>query len=324
MNHIRIAVTIVLFLFLPAVAIGQSSFATVSGTVQDATGALIPGVTVTATNTGTNVVTTVLSNESGAYNFASLLPGPYKVSAELSGFRTQTYTDVQLGNAQQIRLNFTLTVASVAQNVEVTVAVDTLLATSSSTVGQVLTEQKVAALPLVGNDVLDLISTLAGVGNDAGNIDSVFSRESVTLAGVPASNISTVRDGIMVQDTRWPGGINSATVINPDLVGEIRLILAPVDAEIGRGNGSVQIQTRSGTNKFSGAATWSIRNNALDADSWTNNRTVPKPVRNWFNGHEYTISYGGPIVKNKTFFYTVFDGVTNRSRATQLATVLTP
>src|SRR5437667_11162833 len=99
-------------LFAATNAFAQSR---ISGTVADASGALIPGVSVTATNTQTGVVTTVLSNESGAYNFASLQPGSYKVIAELPGFQIQTYDNVTLGTANPIRLNFTLTVSSVAQ-----------------------------------------------------------------------------------------------------------------------------------------------------------------------------------------------------------------
>src|SRR5262245_65111467 len=101
----------VLFFALVAQAFGQSSNATVSGTITDSTGAVLPGLTVTATNNGTGVVTTVFSNESGLYNFASLLPGVYTVKAELPGFQTQIYTDVQLGNAAQVRLNFSMPVA---------------------------------------------------------------------------------------------------------------------------------------------------------------------------------------------------------------------
>src|SRR5438093_8336909 len=115
---------VLLFLF-------QSTNATVGGTVQDATGAFIPGVMITATNTGTGIVTTVISNEAGAYQFASLQTGAYKVSAELPGFQTAIYSNVTLGVSQQVRLNFTLQVGTVAQAVEVTVAADTLLATSS-------------------------------------------------------------------------------------------------------------------------------------------------------------------------------------------------
>src|SRR5947208_16805315 len=98
----------VLCLSISLNAFGQSSNATVSGTVGDATGAVLPGVEVTATNNATGVVTTVLSNESGAYNFASLLPGVYRISASLPGFQTKTFTEVELGNAARVRLNFSL------------------------------------------------------------------------------------------------------------------------------------------------------------------------------------------------------------------------
>ena len=118
-------------------AFAQTSNATLGGTVSDSTGALIPGVSITATNTQTGVVTSVISNEAGAYQFASLQPGAYKVSAELNGFQTQLYNNVALGISQQVRLNFALQVGGVAQSVEVTVAADTLLATSSSSVGSV-------------------------------------------------------------------------------------------------------------------------------------------------------------------------------------------
>src|SRR5438552_3949025 len=89
----------------------QANNATITGTVTDATGAVLPGVTVTATNTATNVMTTAVSNESGTYNIQSLIPGTYTVGADLPGFQKQTYTNTQLGNAITVRLNFTLQVA---------------------------------------------------------------------------------------------------------------------------------------------------------------------------------------------------------------------
>src|SRR5437870_7102856 len=103
-------------LFLTVQLSAQSNNATVSGSVSDTSGALIPGVTITATNTQTGIVTTVLSNESGTYNFASLQPGVYNLSAELSGFQTHTYSNVQLGLSQQVRMNFSLQVGGVAQS----------------------------------------------------------------------------------------------------------------------------------------------------------------------------------------------------------------
>jgi hypothetical protein len=321
MKSFRVAAAALVCLILAVNSFGQTGNASVGGFVQDATQAFIPGATVTATNTATGVARTVLTNESGAYSFPSLQPGSYKVSAELSGFQTQTFTNVELGNAEQVRLNFTLRVASVNTAVEVSVPIDTLLATSSSTIGEVLPEYKVRDLPMVGNDVLNLINTMAGVRGGTGS-------EATTFAGISAGMVNTVRDGLSVQDGRYLDGVFGTTVINPELVGEMRVILAPVDAEMGRGNGQVQIQTRSGTNKYSGTAVWSVRNSKLDANTWTNNQTIvngawkPTPA-DWFNKNEYTLAYGGPIVKNKTFFFALWEQRFENDRTTQRPVVLT-
>src|SRR2546425_11668599 len=122
-----------LFLTLPAILLAQSN-ATLSGTVSDSANALIPGVNVTATNTATGVVSTALTNETGTYNVASLLPGTYTVSAELPGFQTRTFTDVRLGNAQ-VRLNFTPQVASVTTAIQVTVSAERICLESISSGG---------------------------------------------------------------------------------------------------------------------------------------------------------------------------------------------
>src|SRR5882724_4074849 len=110
------ALGLLVVLALSAPVFGQSTYATVSGTVSDPSGAVLPGVSLTATNNATGVVSTVISNESGAYNLTSLLPGAYTVSAELPGFQKATYTNVTLGNAQQVRLNFLLQVAAGVQS----------------------------------------------------------------------------------------------------------------------------------------------------------------------------------------------------------------
>src|SRR5438477_10765427 len=152
-----LASAMLLLSLLCADVLAQTTNATLGGTVSDASGALIPGVTVTATNTQTGIVSTVVTNETGAYNFASLQTGVYKVSAELPGFQTQSYSDVTLGVSQQVRLNFTLQVGTQAQSVEVNVAADTLIATTSASVGTVLPEYKVRDLPLASRNVLDLV-----------------------------------------------------------------------------------------------------------------------------------------------------------------------
>jgi len=300
-------------------AFSQSSNARVSGTVNDTTGAVLPGVEVTATNNATGVVATALTNDAGAYNFASLLPGTYAISASLPAFQTQTFRDVQLGNAAQVRLNFSLQVGQVATNVEVSVAASQVLLESSSSVGNVLEQQKVVDLPLVSNNVLDLVGVMAGVNVTK---DNVFGANDTKFAGVAAGNINVQRDGIPITGGRWPTGLQPATTINPDLVGEVRMILAPVDAELGRGSGQFQIQTRSGTNQFHGGVVWDAQNSALDAHSWSDNQTGAAPL--WRNQPEMTARLGGPIVKNKTFFFGLFDKQWSLIREAYTAFSLTP
>ena len=323
-----LAVACVLLFFLSGTqAFSQSSNASLSGTISDAGNALIPGATVTATNTGTAITTTVLSNESGTYTMASLLPGTYTVSASLSGFQTRTFTNVRLGNAAQIRLNFTLEIASLNSTVEVSFSAERLLLESTSSVGTVLPDDAVRDLPIVGimgNDALSLVRTLPGLNMTTG--DPRTTANDTKLAGVSAANIQIQRDGVDASGSgRWAAGLQPATTINPDLVGEIRMILAPVDAEVGRGNSQIQVQTRSGTNVFHGAAVWNVQNTALDANTWANNRAVGgPPPRSWTNNHQYTLSVGGPIAKNKTFFFALWDSFLPRSRTIVNSTVLTP
>src|SRR6185369_16895189 len=263
------AAFVILVLCLASTALfSQSSNGTISGTVADASKALIPGVEITATNNATGVVSTVVSNDAGAYTVVGLLPGTYKVSATLPGFRTQTFSDVVVGNAAQLRLNFTLEVAAAAQAVEVTIEAANLITTSSSSVGEVLAQKSIQDLPLTSNNVLDLVATMGGTFMTT---DKVFAAEQTSFAGVSARDVNIQRDGISVNNQRWPNGLETPTKMNPDLVGEIRMILAPVDAEMGRGNGQIQILTRSGTNQFRGSATWNVQNTAFDANTWLNN-----------------------------------------------------
>jgi hypothetical protein len=144
MGKLVMATAMMLCCLLASGAFGQTTNATAGGTVTDPSGAFIPGVTVTATNTQTGIVNTVLTNEAGAYQFASVQPGAYKFSAELPGFQTQV-KQIDLGISQEVRLNFALQVASVGTSVEVSVAADSVLATTSSSLGAVLPEEKISS-----------------------------------------------------------------------------------------------------------------------------------------------------------------------------------
>ena len=280
------------FLFAAMLLLAQSTNATLGGTVSDASGALIPGVTVTATNTQTGIVTTVLSNETGAYNFPSLQTGTYKVSAELAGFQTQVYSGTVLGVSQQVRLNFNLQVSTAAQSVEVSVAADTLLATSSASVGTVLPEYKIRDLPLSSRDVLDLVTLAPGVEGD-------------NFAGHRVNQVGTTRDGISVSDGRYDLGVFSQTYVSSDLVEEVRIVTSGADAESGKAGG-VQMATRSGTNQYRGSLFWTNNNSALSATTWDNNRTGANP--DYLNRNQFGGRMGGPIIKNKAFFFFLYDG----------------
>ena len=130
-----------------------------------------------------------------------------------------------------------------------------------------------------------------------------------------------MRDGITVSDGRYNVGVFASTSINPDLVGEMRVVVAPADAEMGRGVGQVQILTKSGTNQFRGSAVWNIQNSALDANTWNGNRVGTTPT--WYNREQLTGSYGGPIIRNKTFFFALFNGQRMYSRQNVVTPVLT-
>src|SRR5690242_1592099 len=289
-------------------SLAQTTNATLGGTVSDSTRALIPGVTVTATNTQTGIVTTMITNETGAYQFPSLQTGTYKVTAELPGFLTQTYNDVTLGVAQQVRLNFALQVATQTQTVEVNVAADTLIATTSSSVGAVLPEYKLRDLPLASRNALDLVATTAGTQGGA-------------FAGARTVAVNTVRDGVPVSDGRYDVGVSASTYVSPDLVEEVRVIVAPADAEMGRGTGQVQMATRSGTNQFRGSVFWTNRNSALSANSWANN--FNGVAKDYKNGNQFGARIGGPIIKNKTFFFFLYDGQRYLTRQQFTGSVLT-
>jgi len=320
MKKILLVTAWLLAVFLPIPTLCQSSNASLSGTVTDTSEAILPGATITATNTATGIVSTTLANNSGVYSFPSLLPGSYTVTAELTDFQSHSFKDVKLGSAAQVRLNFQLEVGRLETVVEVSVEADNLLLESSSSSGEVLLENSVEELPQVNSNALDMVKVMASYVPVDGN--AVFFADNTTINGVSVGNLNIQRDGVEVRDVRFPTGVHAPTQINPDMVGELRLIQSPVDAEMGRGNSQVQVLTKSGTNEFHGSLVWDIQNAGLDSNQWNNNRSGIVPP--WRNLHQYTISVGGPIIKNKTFFFALFNGQIARLRDSQNPLALTP
>jgi hypothetical protein len=316
-KRLILAVAMLPFLLLAAQAFGQS--AGVSGTVTDETGGVLPGTTVTATNSATSVKSTTTTNNAGVYNFASLPPGTYIVSAEMPGFQTLKRTDVVLAVGGQLRINFEMKVSGIETTLEVSTSAADLILESTATTGTVMSEKTAKDLPLIGNDVMQLVNVMGGVVKPE---NTIFGNSSQTFAGVPADNINITRDGISVNDARYSSGIVSPARLNPEMVGEFKLILTPVDAEMGRGAGQVQVMTKSGGNEYHGSGVWSNINTALDAREWNDNRLNNEPM--WKNVNQYTISAGGPIIKNKTFFFASYDQSIARKREVIFSNMLTP
>jgi hypothetical protein len=357
-TKVLVAIGIVCILTaLSASAFAQGGNASLGGAIEDQSKALIPGVSVTARNTATSVTATQITNESGIYNFPSLQPGTYEITAELPGFK-KSIQRTELPYAGQVRVNFTLQVGDAATTVDVVVTTESVLRESSASVSDVLPQAKIQSLPLVGNNVLDLLETLPGLrtslttppGTAPGTAPDSFD----TVNGLGLDTINVTRDGLSINDGRYAAGsttggasitgkgrfLLSDTTLLPDLVGEIRLILSPVDAELGRGNSQIQISTRSGTNRYTGSAAWYVRNTALDANTWDNNHTpftdpatgvtTNSTQKPWTNNHQYSIAYGGPVKipgvydgQNKTFFYTLWSQNISNTRQVIYTPVLT-
>ena len=296
-----LGVAVLILLIFSAQAFSQTN-ASITGSVTDESGGALPGASVTVTNTATGVAQKILTNSAGVYSQSGLPGGAYKVTVEMTGFQTQVKTDVTLVAASQLKVSFTLKIAQRTEVIEVSTQAENLLLEQSSSVGVVLPEEKLTELPLVSSNVLDFIKVMGGVNMT----DSpTFGADRTTFAGISAANVNLQRDGVTVNDVRWGTGLSSPVYLNPELIGEFKLVIAPVDAEMGRGSGQVQVITRSGANDVHGSGVWNIQNTALDANQWS--AGLNNTQTNWRNQEEYTLSVGGPIIKNKTFFFVSWD-----------------
>lgn len=313
-----------LFAAFLAVSISPAAFAQVNavlgGTVADATGAVIANVKVIATNDNTGIVTNRETNDTGNYEFPSLQPGVYTVTASASGFNTATFTKVELGQGQQVRLNFTLQVQGAATSIEVVEEADTTLTTTTASVGAVISERAVLTLPVLNRNVLDLAATSPGVVT----LRNAFGAEVPNFSGSSTGQVNTTRDGLITNDGRYndSNGAYSAIFTSPDMVEEVRVSTNTVDSAQGRGVAQVQMRTRSGTNAYHGALFYSNNNSALSANDWFSNlRGAPK---SYTNRNQYGGRLGGAIVKNKAFFFVLIDNQRYVEKVLTTATVLTP
>ena len=312
-------------LSLARTASAQAVTGTILGTVADTTGAVLPGVSVTVKHTETSLTRTLVTDSNGEYTAASVPTGTYTVTGEISGFKSVTLSNVQVGVDQRIRADIKLEVGAMTESVEI-VAQTPLVQTSSSDLSTTVTEEQMKQLPLNGRNFVSLTRSIPGVlrGIPGSNIDGAGSlawRASAAFSanGQRPRDNNYLLDGVDNNET-WL----QTVVVFPsvDALDEFKLQTSTYSAEFGRSlGGVVNIQIKSGSNAFHGSVYEFHRNDAFDANNFFNNRAGrPKPD---FKQNQFGGTLGGPIYKNKTFFFGDYQGLRINAGQTFLSTVPT-
>ena len=276
-------------------ALAQQGRGTIFGTVTDASGAVVPGATITIVNTATNVETTVVSNESGYFLVSNLIVGPYTVAASKEGFKKRLRTGLTLEVDQKAQVDLSLETGAVSEVLEIS-ATSALVDTTTATIGRVIENRRVQELPLNGRNALSLVLLAPAVQSGAGPTAAGFGDRGTQVAlirinGSPLASNNFLVDGLSSTNPYVPD-VN----VNPnvDSVQEFKVQSNTMSAEFGYTLGGViNLATKSGTNRFHGTAYNFLRNNALDANSWANNRAGRGKTPLQYN--QYGGSIGGPI-----------------------------
>ncbi len=306
--------------YLPAFA--QVSTSRIVGTVTDKTGAVIVGATVIATNEGTNVALTTKTTSAGTYSFESVQVGTYRIAVEMAGFKRFVSTGNVLQIGQATAVNLVLEVGATSEQVEVSGAAEAVQTTTSGNIGNVVDSVSVTRLPIVGSrgrNPIDLVLLQPGVvsGSNTGG--------GVHVNGARDRAWNYTLDGIDINENSAPGSDFSPLRTNPDMLQEFRVVTGSPTAELGStSGGQVLMVTKSGGNAFHGDGTFLYQTPSFMANS-VNNKIYATPIKRpqWvqkiWNG-----GIGGPIQKNKTFFFFNIQRLTTLRTTTQTATVYTP
>ena len=301
---------VVLFVVLTgASAWAQVDTATVTGSVHDSSGAVLPDAAVTATEVSTGIKTTTKTASDGVYVITPLKIGTYSVSAQANGFRTETHENIVLNVQQNQRLDFRLNVGSVNQTAEVTSEAP-LLETETASLGDVVAAQQVEELPLNGRRYTDLASLTSGVSkvtegpvNGGSTPTNGNAGGSFAVNGTRGDQNNFILDGI---DNNSNDNGDVSVLSSVDAIAEFKVETSNYSPEFGRGGGAViNATTKSGTNNFHGELWEFLRNQAFDASQYGFGSNVPKAPykQNQFGG-----TLGGPIKKDKVFFFFDYEG----------------
>lgn len=291
-----------------------------NGTITDPSGAVVQHAKVTATNTATNLTRSTDTGSAGVYSITELVPGPYNVTLEKAGFRTMRFTSLTLTVDQTATLNAKLEVGSNKEQITVEGAAAPV-DTTDAQLSNVVEHKQMTELPLILRDPYQLVLLSPGVTQSDGML-------GISANGGRERNNNFMLDGADNNDTETPGGLGGLTSQNPDSTEEFRVITNNFAPEYGRNNGAlIDVITRSGTNDFHGDAFYFGRWDALGARDFFNHQTDPLTglvaPKNPYVRNLYGASFGGPIIKDRTFFFVNYQGdrfITNLTNTTTVPT----
>jgi hypothetical protein len=310
------AVWIVVIMAITVLGAGQAyaqvAGATLTGTVKDSSGGVIPNAQVAITDVATAVTRTVSSGGAGLYTAPNLLPGTYEVRVSAMGFSTAVQKGIILTVGAQQELDFTMQVGQMTQTVEITTEAPTVELTSSE-LGATVNATTVRELPLNGRSWSDLANLQPGVYKAEAHLRNADSNRGIgaqsVISGARPQQNNYRLDGISINDyaNGGPGSLLGGN-LGVDAIQEFSVLTSNYSAEYGKTSGGVvNAITRSGTNQFHGSAYEFLRNSALDADNFFDNaRGLPKPP---FRRNQFGVSAGAPIRKDRTFIFGDYEGI---------------
>jgi hypothetical protein len=291
-SHGTLLLLLAAWILAPGVAFAQVGGASVAGTVSDDTGFLLPGVTITVTNKANGVAQTLLTGPEGNYRVVALQPAPYEITAELQGFGVQR-RELTLNVGAEARVNLTLSVATVQENVTVSGEAPLIEVARTEPTSVVVADQ-ISALPVLDRNFLVLAQLLPGSGPLTGGT-TTFATTKFGGVADQRNGYTTIVDGGDVDDTDWGSPIIN---ISQDAVQEFKVFRNQFDAQYGAAlTAVVTVVTKSGTNRFDGSGYYFGRDDALDA---RNAFAATKPP---FDQTRLGASFGGPILRNRTHFF---------------------
>jgi len=289
-------------LIAPALSSGQDATGRIFGTVYDPQGLVISEAQITVTNTATQVARTAITNKEGSFQVLALPIGNYKVTAEHTGFRTVVHAEEKLLINQALRIDFKMEVGAENQTIDVG-AEAAPVETINPTLGQSITGRALTNMPLNGRDMLDLALLQPGVTESN---DDNSGAGNYSIAGGRSDSVTFLLDGGLNNDL-----LDNSNLLdpNPDAIAEFRLLTSDYTAEYGRnGGGVISVVTKSGTNEIHGSLFEFVRNRDFDANDYFNKEVVPQLPRLDLKRNQYGATLGGPIRKDKAFFFLAYQG----------------